>query len=467
MVDTENQNTTQQSQINRSSRLADAFSKEEQSGLLLVLYARFVVLAILLVWAISTARAEFAVLYAGVLLAFAALGAFPLVLHWYGVSSLRWMAGFLTLDVLLLTYVLMVPGSMFSSTLTPQFNLQLPNFLYLCLFVVGMAISYSPMMVLWIGFVAIVAWSIGMFWIAGLPDSLTYSFAQLLDPDQFTDSERIEITSSRLFVSISHWYNRVLFLGLVTLILAVAVWRSKNLVHRQLSSEAARVNLSRYFSPNMVDHLSNHDSTLDTVDTRSIAVLFVDIVGFTGIAERMGPQRVIELLRSFHSRMAGAVFAHGGTIDKYIGDAVMANFGTPVVGACDASNALRCAYAMTREIEQWNIEQQNCDQETIKIGIGIHYGEVVTGNIGDEHRLEYAVLGDTVNLASRLERLTRSLDSQVVVSAEFVSRVKAENSDSDDLIKPLAQDLTTTVRGRKQQVSVWKLVHQAGESQVS
>ncbi len=458
MADETLRNSKARRQSRQRKRLIEAFNKEEQSGLVLVLYARFIVLAILLLWATVSTRTEYTIVYAEILAAFAVLGALPLVLRYYGVSRLRWIAVLFAIDVILLTYILMVPGSMFPSTLTPQFNLQLPNFLYLSLFVVGMAISYSPLLVLWIGFVAIAAWSIGMVWILSLPDTLAFSFAELLDPSLFTDEERVRTTSSRLFVSLSIWYNRVLFLGLVSLIIAASVWRSRRLVIRQITSEAARTNLSRYFSPKMVDRLASGDSSLEDVDTRNIAVLFVDIVGFTKMAERLGPQGVIKLLRDFHNRMAGCVFDHSGTIDKYIGDALMANFGTPDTGPYDASNALRCAYAMVDEIENWNAERREQGSEPIEIGIGIHYGEVVTGNIGDEHHLEFAVLGDTVNLASRLERLTREVNSQIVVSAELVTQVKVENFDTDNLLKPLTEDQATTVRGRRQPVSIWRLV---------
>ena len=438
-------------------RLEEALSSEEQSGLVLVLFARFIVLGILLIWAIVGTRAEYAVVYAGILALFAVLGVLPLLLRRFGLSGLNIMAVFFTIDVLLLTYILMVPGSMFPSTLTPQFNLQLPSFLYLCLFVAGMAISYSPYLVLWIGFVACVAWSLGMLWVISLPESMSYTLAQLLDSSRFTDEERVAITSSRQFVSLTHWYNRILFLGLLSAIVAVAVWRSRRLLRRQIASEAARTNLSRYFSPNMVDRLASGDSTLEEVDTRKIAILFVDMVDFTQTAERIGAQGVIELLREFHKRMAGTVFEHGGTIDKYIGDALMANFGTPETGPNDASNALSCAYAMIDEIEKWNQERRSRGEAPVLIGIGLHFGEVVTGNIGDEHHLEFAVVGDTVNVASRLERLTRRVDSPLVVSSDLVDRVKEETGAASKLLSALAQDQTTTVKGRQEPIMIWKL----------
>ena len=441
----------------RQQRLHAAFAKEEQAGLTFVLYARFIVLGVLLVWALSTARVEYAKVYVLIICAFAALGALPLVLRRYKISGLGVMAVFFTIDVILLTYILIVPGSMFPSTLTPQFNLQLPNFLYLCLFVVGMAISYSPLLVLWVGAVSVVAWSLGMLWIISLPETLAYSYADLLDPEQFTTEERIQTTSSRLFVSLSHWYNRALFLALVTLVLAAAVWRSRRLLRQQIASEAARASLSRYFSPRMVERLSGSEVALEAVDRRQIAVLFVDIVGFTEMAERLGPERVIAMLRSYHRRMAQTVFDHEGTIDKYIGDAVMANFGTPEAGPCDASNALRCAFAMTREMEKWNRKREERGAEAVEIGIGVHFGDVVTGNIGDRNHLEYAVLGDTVNVASRLERLSRELDSKIVVSSELVARVREEDAGAGDLLPRLTEDQTRTVRGRSQPVAVWCL----------
>ncbi|MEM9107462.1 MAG: adenylate/guanylate cyclase domain-containing protein, partial [Pseudomonadota bacterium] len=448
----------QKSRRRSDSRIREALKNEEQSGLVLVLLARFVVLALLLVWAIVGARAEYAIVYAGILAVFAVLGILPILLRRFGISGLGVMAVFFTIDVLLLTYVLMVPGSMFPSTLTPQFNLQLPNFLYLCLFVVGMAISYSPYLVLWIGFIACVAWSIGMFWIISLPESMSYTFAQLLDTSRFSDAERVAITSSRDFVSLSHWYNRIVFLAILSAIVAVAVWRSRRLLQRQITSEAARANLSRYFSPNMVESLASGDSTLEDVNARKIAILFVDMIDFTQTAEKIGAHGVIDLLREYHGKMTGTVFAHGGTIDKYIGDALMANFGTPDIGPHDASNALRCAYALIEDIDAWNQERQQRGEEPVRIGIGLHYGDVVTGNIGDEHFLEFAVVGDTVNVASRLERLTRQVSSPLVVSADLVEKVQREGEDAAKLLAPLSRDESMTVKGRQQPVQIWKLV---------
>ena len=393
---------------------------------------------------------------------FAALGVIPHVLRRAGVGGFFWTAAFLTLDVTLLTYVLVVPTEIFGDHWTPQLNLRLPNFLYLGVFLVGMALSYSPALVLWTGGATMVAWSVGVIWVASLPDSVAFTSVEMIDLGVFTPEERIKLLLAPGYVGLTKWHNQLVFLALITVVLAIAVWRSRRLVQRQVATEAARANLSRYFSPNMVEQLAAADGALDRVDAHKAAVMFIDIVGFTDISERVGPDRVMAMLRSFHRRMARTIFDHGGTVDKYIGDGIMANFGTPITGPHDATNALRCAYAMIREVAAWNAKRVARDAEQIQVGIGIHFGDVVTGNIGDERHLEYAVIGDTVNVASRLERLTRELDSAIVVSAELVEAVQREADATVELLRPLAEEHETTVRGRTKPVAVWRLADNVG-----
>jgi adenylate cyclase len=173
------------------------------------------------------------------------------------------------------------------------------------------------------------------------------------------------------------------------------------------------------------------------------------------MAETIAPERVIALLRSFHRRMCRVVFAHHGTIDKYIGDAVMATFGTPQPGPTDATNALHCGHAMLREIERWNAKRARRRAPPVRIGIGIHYGQVVAGNIGDERRLEFTVIGDVVNVASRLERLTRERNAPIVVSGDLVEAVRRDSRAADDLLAGFAQDTRSAMRGRRNPVAIW------------
>jgi adenylate cyclase len=155
-------------------------------------------------------------------------------------------------------------------------------------------------------------------------------------------------------------------------------------------------------------------------------VLFADLAGFTHMCETLSPPQVMDLLRRFRGRMEHAVFANGGTLDKYIGDAVMATFGTPHPGRRDASNTVRCAIAMVEALEHWNEERAAQGQPRLRLGVGADYGPCMVGDIGGEARLEFTVIGDTVNVASRLEELSRTLASDVVISDTLAEAVRAE-----------------------------------------
>jgi adenylate cyclase len=155
--------------------------------------------------------------------------------------------------------------------------------------------------------------------------------------------------------------------------------------------------------------------------------------------------------------MAREVFAHEGTVDKYIGDAIMATFGTPHAGERDASNALACAKAMMASITAWNAERAARSALEIRIGIGLHFGPAVMGDIGDEQRLEYAVIGDTVNVASRLEALTRKVGAPLVISGDAVDAVRRETGGDGAALAGLEEREPAEVRGRAAKVPVWTI----------
>src|SRR3954451_22211657 len=149
--------------------------------------------------------------------------------------------------------------------------------------------------------------------------------------------------------------------------------RIREIDRRRAAAERARVNLSRYFSPNLVELLAERDEPLGAVRRQTVAVLFVDIVGFTRMAEMMPPEAVVTMLRGFHDRMTAQIFACSGTVEKYIGDAIFAVFGLPTPGPEDASNALRCAGRMVAALESWNAERTGRGEPPLAIGIGLNH----------------------------------------------------------------------------------------------
>ncbi len=139
----------------------------------------------------------------------------------------------------------------------------------------------------------------------------------------------------------------------------------------------------------------------------------------------MPPEAVATLLRQFHGRMTAEIFACGGTVDKYIGDEILAIFGLPDAGPEDAGNALRCAERMIEALRAWNAERQGQAEPPLAIGIGLNYGPAVIGDVGGGQSLSFTVIGDTVNTASRLQRLTRSLGRPLVVGDPVVAAARA------------------------------------------
>jgi adenylate cyclase len=234
------------------------------------------------------------------------------------------------------------------------------------------------------------------------------------------------------------------------------IGKLRKIERQRAAAERARNNLSRYFSPNLVEMLAARDEPLGAVRRQTVAVLFADIVGFTSMAERMAPETVVRVLREYHERMTAPIFACGGTIDKYIGDEIFAVFGVPEASTEDAANALRCADMMLSALECWNDEREARGEPQLAIGIGLNYGPAVLGDVGSEHSFSFTVIGDTVNTASRLQRLTRSLETPLVVGDALVEAVNSGGSDTAAALASQLHDQgEQALRGRAGAVRIW------------
>lgn len=183
--------------------------------------------------------------------------------------------------------------------------------------------------------------------------------------------------------------------------------------------------LCRYVTRQVAEEILKDRDRLKLGGTRSsVSVLFSDIRNFTTISENSTAEEVVHMLNEYFTRMLDPVFRYDGTLDKFIGDAIMAVFGAPIPQENDAENAVKAALEMRRALKWYNVDREGRGELPIDIGIGITKGEAVSGNIGSEQRMEYTVIGDTVNVASRLEGLTKNYDYKILVNEQVYNDVK-------------------------------------------
>jgi adenylate cyclase len=247
----------------------------------------------------------------------------------------------------------------------------------------------------------------------------------------------------------------LLIIALTGAVMAYLTLIARRTVLEGVRLEVANAQLGRYFSPGVVSRISGEGNSLLGVGgrTQEVAVLFCDIRDFTTITEKLPPAEVVAFLSLYHSRMVEVIFAFGGTIDKFIGDAIMVTFGTPDPGDGDAEAALRAGLAMNTALAALNAERAGRGEAEIRHGIGIHFGPVIAGNIGSEDRLEYTVIGDTVNVASRIQDACKSLGEAFLISEAVRTRLPP-----DIAVRALPEQ---QVKGRQAPVQLYAVLGQA------
>jgi adenylate cyclase len=217
-------------------------------------------------------------------------------------------------------------------------------------------------------------------------------------------------------------------------------------------AEVMRNLLNLYVSPEVAREALEHGTKLGG-QLVECSVLFSDIRGFTTLSEQMPPEQLIDLLNRYMSRMVDVVIANGGLVNKFGGDSLLAVFGSPLNPADDhAAQAVRAALHMQRALKSFNAEQVARSQPNLEIGIGLASGPVVAGNVGGEGRIEYTVIGDTVNLAARLQDLTKQLGRSILASSVTVNEATGVMSFSAEPMTPIE------VRGKLEPVEVYALL---------
>ncbi len=427
-----------------------ALERHKREGLELALRARLIMLLIVAAFLPFT-NPDWDVLYYHFILLLLIGNGF-LIRRMGRVGQSRPELALIFLDLFVMTVGMVIPNPFSDDVLPVAMQYRYDNFPYFFLILAAGTLAYSWRTVIAIGTWTAAMWTLGwaLAWYLStpIPELSARAVAafgdypavlSLMDPNSFMIHMRVQ--------------EVVVFL-LVAVTLGISVRRFNRLLLSNASLERERANLSRYFSPNVVEELSQNDEPLKQVRSQNIAVLFVDIVGFTRFSAGRDPRDVIEVLRGFLARMEAEVFRHGGTLDKYLGDGLMATFGTPTAGERDASNALSCALAMAGVIDRWNTDRRRAGEPPIEVGIGLHYGEVVLGDIG-ANRLEFAVIGDAVNVASRLEALTREHDVCLIISDTLRERVLVEGGATQDMLSGFERCDDQQIRGVDERMTIW------------
>lgn len=434
-----------------SRYVLEALEEHKQQGLELAVKARWIAMSIFAVFIVVVHPRVEVVYYLMIMALICLNGWFIRRAGRVGRSRLELFLIFA--DLLLMTVGMVGPNPFDADGMPLAMQYRLDNFIYFFVILSAGTLAYSWRTVIAIGVWTFFMWlaALGLaMWFStpfeGLSEAAAAAFASYPDVAQFMDPNDFGIQMRA---------QEVIVFLIVAITLGISARRANLLVLDNAGLERERANLSRYFSPNVVEQLSQNDEPLKQVRIENVAVLFIDIVGFTRMAAGRDPHEVITLLREFHGRMEREVFRHRGTLDKYLGDGLMATFGTPMPGERDASDALACARAMQASLAAWNTERRRQGQPEIKAGIGVHYGETLLGDIG-ANRLEYAVIGTAVNVAARLEEMTRGLQAGIVISEDLRNQAAAEKCPAE-LLDDLKSVPNQEIRGLDQSMTVWLL----------
>jgi len=227
-------------------------------------------------------------------------------------------------------------------------------------------------------------------------------------------------------------------------------WRLKE---KAVAEERVRKALERFHAPAIVERVisdlqAGGGKAASQMEPKVVTVMFADISGFTALTERLPPERVVDLLNEYYARMTRVIFSFDGTLDKFIGDAVMAIFGAPYSRPDDASRAVRCALACRREFIDMILRRPPDEKAGIKIGLNT--GKVLAGTIGSEERIEYTALGDAVNIASRVQASANV--GQILITGPTLAAIGARFD-----VAPMGE---RELKGKQKKVPVFEVLEE-------
>ena len=277
---------------------------------------------------------------------------------------------------------------------TAAFYLKVPTLLYVFVFIALRALRFEARFVVFTGLCAAAGWAYLTWYAAsgqGGPPEITHNFVEYM-------------TSNALLVGAE--IDKVIAILLTTAVLAIAIARARHLLVRSVSEAAAARDLSRFFDPAVAARIRGAAMTIKAGEgeQRDVAILTCDLRGFTRLSTELQPAEVMRLLQDYQERMCPLIVDNGGSIDKFLGDGILASFGAVGASATPAADALRAVDALIEAARQWAEARRTAGLAALEVGVAAASGRVVFGAVGDGERLEFTVIGDAVNLAAKLEK---------------------------------------------------------------
>jgi len=297
-----------------------------------------------------------------------------------------------------------------------SFYLKAPTLLYVFIFIALRALRFQPVYVLIAGLTAAAGWAL----------MLLYALMSDGGASMVTRNYVEYMTDNAILLGAE--FDKIISILVVTLILTVALARVRRLFVAAMRDEEAARDLKRFFAPEVAQAITGADRAIvaGEGELREAAVLVVDLRDFTRIAGRLPPGEVLRLLAEYQARLVPVIRERGGTVDKFLGDGIMASFGAARQSATHAAEALRCVEALLAELARWRVDRRDRGEEALDVGMAVATGPLVIGAVGDGDRLEYTVIGDPANLAAKLEKHNKLLGTRALATAEALDLARRQ-----------------------------------------
>jgi adenylate cyclase len=324
-----------------------------------------------------------------------------------------------------------------------SFYLKAPTLLYVFIFIALRALRFEARFVLAAGLTAAAGWGLMVLYVVTVNPE---------DP-MITRNFVTYMTSNAVLLGAE--FDKIISILTVTAILALAIQRARKLLVSSVAESAAAQDLSRFFSPEVADRIVRSEEIgVGAGESRDAAILNLDLRGFTQLAERHPPDDVMGLLADYQAEMVPIVRKHGGSIDKFLGDGIMATFGASRPTDSYAADALRAVDEIMTAAARWQARVEAAGRPCVPVNAAVAAGRVVFGAVGEKERLEYTVIGEPVNLAAKLEKHNAQLATRALCTDEAYARALAQGYTPPQL-RPEAE--RTHVAGVGQPVKVVRL----------